>query len=348
MYCRKVVIISGTDSNAKGVLTLVKEAEGVTAKCALFGLASHEIEYVLAIACEGRVWSKKFSARETAECRDVTELTLAPTSRIAAIVGVCASGKPIAYGSNTGVPMWESGLVSAIAPQREQSARTESEHEPCAEARGAEQTPPAAEERCGEESDGEEAQPSAAPPDPFETEAKRRAVYDDERIADYNYYPYKLEPRIDRGRYVAARECAAQTDAWGGYNAVYRPRLKVKKEQSAPSRPEYYFGVKATLDRLFLSAPREETLCDALAPSKWVRVDYREGLYYCVGLVGDGPEYIGYAVPGVFALNPPRQMEGICKWLPLKSSDPRGHGYWLMFQDAHTGASIRLREGNAV
>ena len=77
--------------------------------------------------------------------------------------------------------------------------------------------------------------------------------------------------------------------------------------------------------------------------SKWVKVEYTEGEdqgHYIVGIIYDeegAPMHICYGVPGQFALAPPDNLAKYCQWLPASIKEPKGNGYWVLYQSAKTG-----------
>ncbi len=144
--------------------------------------------------------------------------------------------------------------------------------------------------------------------------------------------------------------------SWGGYNNI---RIKDQDEQDQDSGqdegaksgqtdeednggPKYFLGVKDQLDKLFENNPPEEKLNNLMPDTYWVKVEIGQNQYYVVGLIGEGPDYIGYGVPGVYSVNPPKELQGYCTWLALDKDNPQGEGYWMMYQDADNGQSINL------
>ncbi len=103
--------------------------------------------------------------------------------------------------------------------------------------------------------------------------------------------------------------------------------------------------IKGQIDKLFLSSPSEKYLEEAIPSSKWVRVEFDgDGEYYILGLVYDEDEnvkYVCYGVPGVYQKTPPSSLSGQPVWFPLDSENRESFGYWLTYQDADTGESIK-------
>jgi hypothetical protein len=74
--------------------------------------------------------------------------------------------------------------------------------------------------------------------------------------------------------------------------------------------------------------------------TRWVKVYYDDTRYYAVGLIGTRPDYIAYAVPAKYTVDPPAELGGESRWMPEKPDDPKGKGFWLLFQDAVTGDAV--------
>ncbi len=107
---------------------------------------------------------------------------------------------------------------------------------------------------------------------------------------------------------------------------------------------KFYEEMKEQIDSLFANNPNEDYLMQLLPNSKWVKVSIDEsGDYYVLGLIYDENKlkYICYGVPGVYQKYPPRELSGYPIWFPLDEDKPEGFGYWLSYQDADTGESVK-------
>ena len=107
----------------------------------------------------------------------------------------------------------------------------------------------------------------------------------------------------------------------------------------AGSAAQFYSRMSGEIDRLLSTHPREQLLEAAVENSRWVRVNYGR-LHYVFGVIyEDGsPAYICYGVPGEAALCP-ESLAGMAGFIPARSQNS---GYWVMYQDARTGASVKL------
>jgi hypothetical protein len=150
---------------------------------------------------------------------------------------------------------------------------------------------------------------------------------DDEVVATENYFEYEKEFK----------------------NKFKAERIMTKRMSDAfnfdlnGNDCRYYARVKDELEQLFSSYPAEDTLNGIIEDSNWVRINYKDDKYYAVGAIGykNNPLYICYAVPAEYSPQPPTELEGVCQWLPKKYSDFTGDGYWIMYQDADTGDTIK-------
>ncbi len=118
-----------------------------------------------------------------------------------------------------------------------------------------------------------------------------------------------------------------------------------EEEVSIPEeKPTFYEEIKSQIDNLFSSSPTEQYLQDLIPNSKWVKVEFdKGGDYYVLGLLyeDDKLKYICYGVPGIYQKTPPKQLSGYPIWFPLDRGNNEGFGYWLTYQDAESGESIK-------
>jgi hypothetical protein len=148
----------------------------------------------------------------------------------------------------------------------------------------------------------------------------------DEIVATENYFEYEKE---FENKFKAER--------------IMTKRMSDAFDFNTSGDCRYYARVKDELERLFSSYPPENTLNGIIEDSNWVRINYKDDKYYSVGAIGykNKPLYICYAVPAEYSSQPPAELEGACQWLPKKYSAYTGDGYWIMYQDADTGDTIK-------
>ncbi len=118
-----------------------------------------------------------------------------------------------------------------------------------------------------------------------------------------------------------------------------------KEEQPIEVKTTYYSEVSDQLKNLFDTCEKETVLEEIIPNSKWVKVDYaNDGNYYVVGLIyeDDTLKFVCFGVPGYYASESPKELEGLCKWVPVDSSKPFEFGYWITYQDAKTGENVEV------
>ncbi len=169
--------------------------------------------------------------------------------------------------------------------------------------------------------------------------AKRApAAYDDEAIAEENYYEL------------------SKADKDG--NAVFEDKKQEKKAEYPPENAEaactvaeeregvngayiggnaennFYNRLKNEIEGILSAYPRESEIEEVMEGSKWVKISYGEGKYYLFGVLSaEGkPRYICYGVPAGKESDPPESMRDCATYIPAGD-----HGYWVMYQDATTG-----------
>lgn len=119
---------------------------------------------------------------------------------------------------------------------------------------------------------------------------------------------------------------------------------KYKKCFVEEKQVSFYMKLKPQLDKMFETNPEEEYLSKIIPSSKWTKVEYaKNGDYYVLGIIyeDDKIAYLCYGVPGVYQAEPPKELSGYPVWLPLDSEKQEGFGYWLVYQNAETGESIK-------
>lgn len=108
----------------------------------------------------------------------------------------------------------------------------------------------------------------------------------------------------------------------------------------------FYNEIKDQLSILFDKYPEETFLTEVIPNSKWVKVDYEDdGHYIVIGLIYENSrvQYVCYGSPGEYAVEPPREFNGLSQWLPLDIDKPQELGYWIIYQDADTGESVEIK-----
>ena len=124
----------------------------------------------------------------------------------------------------------------------------------------------------------------------------------------------------------------------------YREAFYKLEEESKP-KTNFIDGINDQLDYLFEKYPEEEFLSQIFPKSKWAKVDYEENdNYYVVGVIyeDDKIKYVCYGIPGIWQEEPPEELKGFSKWLPLDTEKPKEFGYWLSYQDAESGNNIEI------
>lgn len=116
-----------------------------------------------------------------------------------------------------------------------------------------------------------------------------------------------------------------------------------KHEDKEEEQISFYEEIKEHIDKLFAENPTEQYLQKLLPNSKFVRVTLEDNNYYVLGLIysEEKLKYICYGVPGIYQNSPPRQLSGYPVWIPLDEEKTDGFGYWLTYQDAQSGESVK-------
>ena len=105
----------------------------------------------------------------------------------------------------------------------------------------------------------------------------------------------------------------------------------------------FYERMKNEIEGLLGAYPADDALENMVENSRWVRIAYSDGKFYVFGVIYNKektPQYICYGVPSKQSKKPPESLAGLASFIP--SSPEANAGYWVMYQDASTGASVKI------
>ena len=143
-------------------------------------------------------------------------------------------------------------------------------------------------------------------------------------------------------------ECVCAGEENSCNSCKYRDAFfKLGDDIKEPEKKEetFYDDIKDQIEQLFAKYPEEEILKQLIPDSKWVKIDYEEkNEYYVVGLLYENEKirYVCYGVPSIVQSEPPGELKGLAQWLPIDVAKENGFGYWITYQDAKTGETIRI------
>lgn len=190
--------------------------------------------------------------------------------------------------------------------------------------------------------------------------------YDDEAISEVNYFEDTFQGGTPL-RQVEEKE--ADGDAGGedaqdfgavqGEGSGKRPRGRRANRSSARvddaaseatasdgregrgglAGGDFYGRMEADIKKIFATYPRVEELESAVEGSRFAKISYGDGKFYVFGVltVEGKPRYICYGVPAQDPENPPQSLKNFASFVPVQ-----GGGYWMTYQDASTGISVKL------
>ena len=295
---------------------------------------------------EGRYRAALIDEHGTAELFDVTGPNGCSLKKASAIdledgfgcVVAFVSGKvsPVAFGK-CGDKVYDVKKICAMLGEEEEPKNGRSDG-------GAKNAPPSGKD-------------ASAPP---KKNGTPETQYDDELVATENYYDYpdadlehlslrdgKEKQDADRQQNDPRGEKGKDTAGAGkDEDAQSLFRFAGAENLGSDERACYYEKVKKELTALFSAYPEEDALKKLIPLSQWVRIAFGKGKFYVVGVIREGkkPKYICYGVPAEKRGDPPEALKGWCSFLPASLFDLDGKGYWMMYQDAETGACVRLSQ----
>ena len=137
------------------------------------------------------------------------------------------------------------------------------------------------------------------------------------------------------------KEDFEQDDLYQGQNDVEEVSEKPNKKDSA----SFFDRISYQIDKMFSSNPQETALTEIIPNSKFCKVEFDDKSgSYVFGIIYDeqNPQYLCYGVPAKKQCTPPRELSSFYQWLPLDIEDENGDGYYMMYQDAHSGKNISV------
>lgn len=160
--------------------------------------------------------------------------------------------------------------------------------------------------------------------------------YEDEAISEVNYYEYA---QTDEGGMPLCEDEEKKED---GQELFEDEKNACAGEKGGLARGGFYEKMKSEIEGLLSAYPVCAALEEAIPQSRWAEISYGDGKFYVFGVIySDGaPRYICYGVPSFDSAAPPESMRSLASFFPAKTK--LGDGFWIMYQDADTGASISV------
>lgn len=172
--------------------------------------------------------------------------------------------------------------------------------------------------------------------------------YDDEQIATVDYF--KVERERERGELNETKPISEQ---------VFAERTTLEREEEKENGASstkidgdcafatncqdeiYYNRVKSQLETLFKEHEKETDLENMVANSRWVKVGDGAN-FYAVGIIVENnlPKFVCYGLAGSYDAKP-SQIKNYSSFIPKSPFNLKGDGYWVMFQDAISGESVK-------
>lgn len=126
-------------------------------------------------------------------------------------------------------------------------------------------------------------------------------------------------------------------------NEQNQEEKELPKEDKIDKDTEFYEQIKDQIDELFKNHNREENLEMLIPNSKWVKVEYQDVPgHYVMGLVYDEDKlrFISYGLPSGNSKTPPEDLADYAQW--IETNNNSGSGYWLVYQSAKDGESVKV------
>ncbi|MDE6504696.1 MAG: hypothetical protein K2L42_02365 [Clostridia bacterium] len=202
------------------------------------------------------------------------------------------------------------------------------------------------------------------PPEKKQAEQNENAAYEDEAIAEDNYYEYEAdenggsvrEDKKEKEERNKPDEDEAAVSAFEKEQIRPDGKSTIKNPESEAyyggnteeplfnplAGGDFYEKMKTEIEGILQGYPKEECLERLIENSRWVRISYTKTDYYVFGVIYSGgkAQYICYGVPAADVQAPPESMKDSASFIP-SSADGAQSGFWVMYQDAQTGATLK-------
>lgn len=202
-------------------------------------------------------------------------------------------------------------------------------------------------------------------------EEGRTPAYDDEAVAEENYYELEADedgrpvcedkkdeegqgPCRDEDDICPVEVCRGEGESGAGDGTTCGTdgEAAAVAGESAPAGPRgdetcrprlarggFFERMAADIERIFATYPRADALESVIEGSRWAKISYGNGAHYAFGVIycGGNAKYLCYGVPVKEGAPCPESLAGRAGYVPVE-----GGGYWIMYQDADTGVSITV------
>ena len=164
-------------------------------------------------------------------------------------------------------------------------------------------------------------------------------IYEDEAISEVNYYELA---EADEGGGPVCENAQKEEEGVKLFEDEKDFGAVEKGARAGLARGGFYEKMKSEIEGLLSAYPRCEELEKIVEGSKWVRINYGDNKFYVFGVIfaAGVPRYICYGLPSFNATDPPESMRYLSSFLPVETAF--GSGFWVMYQDADTGASVTV------
>ena len=168
--------------------------------------------------------------------------------------------------------------------------------------------------------------------------SEQNASYDDEIIANENYYEIdEKQPIFNQDALEFIKGEKSQKIKENAYKFI-----QYEKDLRPFKTGEFYSKIKEKLNKIFDDFEEFSELKPLLKNSKFVKIHYAENKYYYVGAIYENNEikYVCYAVLGRYN-DVSKELFNYLNFIPISSFNQTNNGYFVIFQDAKTGEIIK-------
>lgn len=183
--------------------------------------------------------------------------------------------------------------------------------------------------------------------------ASEPAAYDDEAVAEDNYYETAASGKADEGNFAPIKENdddlshtvfdfePKSESKKGTAESENRARQNDENDLACPlerTLPAFYGENEREIDSIFKKYPPIAPLSDLIRESRWVRIPYKNGAFYLFGEITRGgiPAYLVYGICGK-KTEKPKGFYSYSHFIPCSPYSGSDDGFWCAFQRTDNG-----------
>lgn len=170
-------------------------------------------------------------------------------------------------------------------------------------------------------------------------DTKEKCRYDDELIATENYFE-NVGENYENNLYIK-NEISNLKDKAQEKGSYKESETFINEKDDYDCKENYFLKIKDKLFSLLNTHEKFADLDEIFENSNFVKIPYDDTRFYIVGVIKEKEDlkYLCYGVKGTYD-NPPKELDGYCRFIPKNCYELTSDGYYLIFQDSKSGKIV--------